>query len=54
MADLFPSLFLVAMIALTLALLPLLNDDRAHHQSQPITEELHIKPQPTSNDDEQG
>lgn len=46
LADLFPSLFLVLMIALTLVLLPRLNDDRQMRSDEPqrATEEIHIKP----------
>lgn len=46
MSSLIPSLFLVLMIALTLVLLPRLNEDRQIRSDEPqrVTEEIHIKP----------
>jgi hypothetical protein len=46
MSSLIPSLFLVFMIALTLILLPRLNEDRQIRSDEPkrATEEIHIKP----------
>jgi hypothetical protein len=45
MLETFPGLFLVIMIAITLILLPRLNDERPN-RAEPTrrTEELHIKP----------
>lgn len=45
MLETLPGLFLVVMIALTLILLPRLNDDnsRSSGERRRITEELHIK-----------
>ncbi len=47
MSSLIPGLFLMIMIALTLVLLPRLNDDRQPRADEPrrVTEEIHIKPQ---------
>lgn len=46
LADLFPGLFLVLMIVVTLVLLPRLSDDRQPRTDEPQrpTEEIHVKP----------
>ena len=46
MSSFIPSLFLLTMIALTLVLLPRLNDEQQRRTDEPqrATEEIHIKP----------
>lgn len=42
MINLFPSILLGTMIVLTLVLLPLLNDDRAHAEDRQITDKIRV------------